>query len=99
MAPTLEAWFETYEDDGLMVISLMAEDLDSGDVSVEELNAWVDTYGLTHPVVSDPGWRISDRLQQTGSYALPVTHLVGPGVVLLRRDTDLTEAMVRQALP
>jgi hypothetical protein len=80
------------------VITLLGENSFGSTPTVEELQEWADTFGLTHPVVADAGWGVTVRF--TGySFALPAMHQMAPGMEILRRNTWITENQVQGALP
>lgn len=66
-----------------MFLEIMIEDNNGGDVDQDELNEWADTYGLTMPVISDPGsatmWSYASG---QGSVGLPFIVLVDQGAVV-----------------
>jgi hypothetical protein len=81
------------------VITLLGEDLSGQTPTVAELRDWADTFGLTHPVVADPGWQVTARFLESYTIALPSMHQLAAGMEVLRRDTWITENQVQQALP
>lgn len=73
-------------------MDVMIEDNEGGEVDEAELNEWADTYGLTIPVVSDPGSSVLYRYA-TGSIGLPYKVLIDRGVVvdtISASDSDLS---------
>lgn len=69
-----------------MIMNVMIEDEAGEDVDVAELNEWADTYGLTFPVVTDPGSSTMYRYA-SGSVGLPFTVLIDRGVVVESLDS------------
>ena len=68
-------------------MTLIAENSDYGDPSLEDLQEWASTYNITHPVLADPGF--SETLKYlradpsfTGSIGLPTKQLLAPGMVV-----------------
>ncbi len=97
-APELQEWYETYEDAGFMVITLLGED-NSGETSDQaDLAEWADTYGLHHPVVSDGGWGVTSRFVPA-SFGIPTMHLLGPGAEVIAADAFLGTPDIEAALP
>jgi len=59
----------------------------SGDPSQEDLMEWANDYGLTHPVLADPGFdEIVNYLWAdpnfSGQFGLPNMELLSPGMVV-----------------
>jgi hypothetical protein len=94
----MESLYQDWQSDGLIVITLLVENLSSATPSQTDLAAWANQFGLTHPVVADPNWQISNRyLDGPG---LPATHLIGSGSeVLLRSASSLSTQNLLDALP
>jgi hypothetical protein len=88
--------YETYQDDGLIVITALGEDTEGGRPSTDDLTTWTETYGLTHPVVADPGFEVMWELGGNGG--LPFMALADEGVLLLDTSGHFTEADVEAAL-
>lgn len=82
-AQTMEARYQGYVGKGVMFVEVMIEDVNNGEMDIDELNQWVDTYGLTLPVVSDPGsatmWTY---LGGNGTVGLPAPVLIDRGSVV-----------------
>jgi hypothetical protein len=80
------------------VITLIGENLQGQTPDVAGLQQWAQTFGLTHPVVADPGWGVT--VDYAGySFGLPSMHQLGAGAVVLRRGTWVSEQQVVDALP
>lgn len=62
-------------------MDVMIEDNEGGEVDQAELDEWASTYGLTIPVVSDPGSSVLYRYA-SGSIGLPYKVLIDRGVVI-----------------
>ena len=65
-----------------MFLEVMIEDNNGGTVDQDELNEWVDTYGLTMPVISDPGSTTMWSYANGGSVGLPYMVLLDRGAVV-----------------
>ncbi len=65
-----------------MVVEVMTEDLNSGEVDQDELVEWADEYGLTMPVVSDPGSAYMWAIHGGNSIGLPYMVLLDRGAVI-----------------
>lgn len=65
-----------------MFLEVMIEDNNGGDVDQAELNEWADRYGLTMPVISDPGSNTMYSYATGGTVYLPFIVLLDKGVVV-----------------
>jgi hypothetical protein len=70
-----------------MVMTLIGE-TNTGDPAQEDLMEWATDYGLTHPVLADPGFsEIVNYLYAdpsfNGSFGLPNMELLSPGMVVV----------------
>ena len=63
--------YENYKDRGLVVVTLLVETLGGNPPEVDDLNIWVEEFGVTHPVVSDPDWEMISRYSIRGRPPLP----------------------------
>lgn len=88
--------FQSYREQGFMIINLMGEDAEGGEMDVDELNDWAETYGLTFPVVSDPG--MGTMWAMGGNGGLPWQVLVGRGGEILAADNFVEADAVESAL-
>ena len=95
-APHLQQWYDRWREQGLMVITLLGENEGSSPPSLDDLRSWANEFGLTHPVVSDAGWGVSNRWP--GAY-IPTQHLLGPGATVIVADTIVSEADIEANLP
>ncbi len=95
-APELQHWYETYADQGLMVITLLGENAGGNTPSQTDLESWATSYGLEHPVLADANWQVSNRWP--GAY-IPTMHLLGDGAVVIAGDTYVSESQLEQNLP
>jgi hypothetical protein len=102
-APQLQTHFEEYEDQGLMIVTLLVEKYDGTPPEQSDLEGWALDYGQTFPVLSDPDWLVTDRFmrrpgENPGHPALPSTSLLGRGMQVLLADRDITEEDILAAL-
>ena len=82
-----------------MILSLMGEN-DSGSApSIEDLESWVNSYGMDHPVVSDSGFGVTVRYIAGTSIELPSMHLIGPGAEVLGTEEYYTRSQIESLLP
>jgi len=76
---------DTYGPDGFTWVTLLVEDVNGGDVSLDEVQLWVDTYGITTAPVLAADRSIIDT---TGEDGFPVTSW--PMFILVDRDMTIT---------
>ncbi|MEZ4321979.1 MAG: redoxin domain-containing protein [Myxococcota bacterium] len=89
-APELQQWFQQYEAQGFIVITLLGE----GDQ-----DDWAGWFDLEHPVVRDAGYSVTSRFVGPGTFYLPSMHLLGEGAEVLMRETWVGQSDVVSALP
>ena len=81
----------------------MIENSSGGTPSVSELGSWAAEFGLTHPVMADPGVSTSYNYigtEASGSFALPNLQLIGPGMeVLAVNESHIPASLVESYLP
>ncbi|MCK6520360.1 peroxiredoxin family protein [Myxococcota bacterium] len=63
-----------------------------------DLMAWATFYGLSFPVLSDPGGT-EDKRYDPGDRSRPSYVLLGPGAEILVVGTSVTDAQIEAALP
>jgi peroxiredoxin len=97
-APEVGAWYDAMHEEGLMVITLLAEDNYGQSPSTEVLMNWATAYGLAHAVVADSGSSVTQRYVPP-SYGIPTMHIIGPGGEIIATDGRFTESEVEAALP
>lgn len=100
----LQDMYETYADQGFVVISVVVQDLSGDTPTPDDAALWQDELGLTFVVLADINGEFFPTWDPEG--VLPVTAVVDPeGVVLWRKaggsDAELgeIEATVEGALP
>lgn len=96
-APSLQSTFKEYEDEGLIVIQLLAENNSSATPSEDDLAQWADASGQTHPVVADANWSVSNRFEL--DYGIPTVSLLAPGMEVVAVDDWASESMIPDVLP
>ena len=58
--------------------------------------AWAETYGLTFPVLTDPGWAESNKYEQ--DHGIPTFHLLGRDLTIRILDGQVSESAIQEAL-
>ena len=95
----LAQWYETYKDQGLVIVTLLVEAESNVTATVDDLNTWADEYGITHPVVTDPEWEVINSYSEREHPALPALTLIAPGMEILETSGTVEEADIVAALP
>ena len=96
-ASSLQSTFKQYEDQGLVVFQLLAENNSGSTPTESELAQWADSAGQTHPVVADAGWSVSNRFEL--DYGIPTFSLLAPGMEVVAVDDWGAESMIPDVLP
>ena len=81
--------FNEYRDDGLMVITLLGEDVYNVTPAQSNLETWADTFDISHPVLQDTSFSVTATYTGGNAASLPANQLIGPGGVI--RATNLME--------
>jgi hypothetical protein len=89
-APVLEALFNDYAAQGLLIMTLLAGTDEAG------VQTWVEEYGLTHPVLNDASGAVANRWE--ADYAWPSKTLLAGGLELLVADGEVSEIDIEEAL-
>jgi len=82
-----------------MVISLMGENEAGVAPSQADLERWADSYGSTHPVLSDPNFAVTSRFLNSMTIAMPTGHLLATGAEVVVRDGWPSNSQINGALP
>gem|GEM_PF-4483068 len=85
-APKISALYETYASRGAMVITVLGESAEREPPDAADIQAWVQSFELRHPVVADPSRSsielLFPELLSAGSYAVPAGKLLAPGMIV-----------------
>jgi peroxiredoxin len=95
-APHLQEWYETYQSQGFIVLTLLGEDTFGDTPDQSDLESWANSYGLEHPVLADANWAVSNRWP--GAY-IPTMHLLGAGATVIAGNTYVSETQIQLNLP
>lgn len=73
--PQLESLYQKYRDkgDGLVILTLLAEDYDGNGATVGDLLEWIDDYDLSFPVLADPTYSIYRKYMEIDMIPLEIT--------------------------
>ena len=97
-ARSLAKWQSKYEDDGFIVITLLAENNYGSTPSQSELKSWESMAGYSGaPVLADPGWANENNYERDGY--IPSVSLLSPGLEILIKDGNVSESDIKNALP
>lgn len=95
LATGVQETADSYADDGLTYITLLAQDVNHETPDEADLDDWADYFGIVEPVVADV----------EGYYETPIPTDAFPGVWVIGRDmrvvevvTTYTDEAVRQAI-
>lgn len=64
-------------------MAIYAETNSSNAPSQSDLAGWADQYGMSFPVLSDPGWEVFDAF---GTNYTPAHMLLAPGMTIVKKD-------------
>jgi len=92
----LQSLYESYADQGLIVLLLLSEDLTGDPPDTAELSAWADDSGLSFPVLNDGEWKVGGRYEQDG--AIPSMTLLAPGGTIVSLDSDVDASDIEAVL-
>ncbi|MEM6929210.1 MAG: TlpA disulfide reductase family protein, partial [Myxococcota bacterium] len=98
-APSLAAMYDDLAADGLMVITLLGETASGGTPGQSDVQAWADAYGISHPVVVDPGYGVAASFVVGGTIGLPTMTLLAPGAEIVAADRRVNQADILAVLP
>ena len=97
-AQWLAQMHDKYEDRGLVVVTLLAENTSSQAPNSGDLSGWNNMAGYTRtPVLADPNWGISNRFEKDGY--IPTVSLIGPGMQVKKVDSSVNEGDIKAVLP
>ena len=82
---------------------MIVENSSAAPPSVGDLGDWASWYGLSHPVLADPGFGVSYNYIGTEgvtTIGLPNKQLIGPGMeVLAVNEGSISASMIEAHLP
>lgn len=95
LAETAQETQDEYGPQGFTYVTVLQEDLEGGPPENDDLNAWVDLFELTAPVLGD-GDKVAIEATAAGQY--PGLVLVGRDMVVLDRVTPPEDGVLRAAI-
>ncbi len=69
-------------DDGVMIMNVIIEDEAENEADLDDLQEWSGEYGLTMPVLSDPGGAFMWSHIEDSGVGLPYVVLLDKGIVI-----------------
>jgi len=97
-ASVLASWYNNFEEQGLMVITLLGENSAYELPDQSDLREWAEAYNIDHPVVADPGFGTAGRFIDGYYIYLPSTTLLGSDAEVLLRDSAISSSSLQNAL-
>ncbi len=91
---TQETWVD-YRDDGFTYVTVLQQDVEGGDVDVEELNEWTSAFGIEAPTLADPD-RLTEAAISQGQY--PAVLVLDRNMKVATRVKTVTDGEVRRAI-
>ena len=95
-AGSAEDDYQQFIDQGFLIITLLAEDAGGQPADAELSERWADRFGLTFPVLADPGWGESNKYEQ--DFGIPTFHLLGRDLTIRILDGYVSEQAIQDAL-
>ena len=92
IADDSQSLYQGRVDDGFMHIHLLAEDDAYQPPDQFELQNWADDFGLTMPVLADPGWQVSNSWEQDSG--IPTEVLIDRNMRLMIVDGAVSEGAI-----
>jgi peroxiredoxin len=95
-ASQAEQLFHDYESQGFIIIEVLFDNLSYDDPTLADLQAWVDMFGLTTPVLADVNERVWGMYDNSGF--VPQNVVIGRDKVVYYHDSGYNEAAIRNAI-
>lgn len=96
IAGDVQATADAYKDQGLVYLTVLAQDLGTDPPDQDELNQWADYYGIVEPVLSDANAYYQQVMSEP--YGFPGLFLLGPDMRILERDIIANDENIRNAI-
>lgn len=95
---SLQALYEEYKDEGLMVITMLTQDAQNNVPDDADCSDWADAYGITHPVLADDQGFTFETMME--GYAFPFFMLLDEGMIVhdVREGASFSEEEVTALL-
>lgn len=96
LAKHTESTWQDYKDDGFVYLTILQEDVEGGTVDAEDIQKWVDSFGITAPVLDDSSKAATGSAVQQGIF--PAVLVVGRDMKVVERVNPVEEQRVRKAI-
>jgi hypothetical protein len=94
---TAEGFYQTYRDQGFIVIDLVAENEASQPADQYDAAEVAADHGLSYPVLADPGWIVGDLFDLDDD--VPNKSLLAPGLEVVIVDATVGPPDIEAVLP
>ena len=94
-APHLVELHNSYQGRGLVIIQIIHQDLEGNPAGPDDLNGWINTYGLPFPVLSDPDY---STVTAYGINALPTNIVIDRDFAIRYRGEGYDASAVQTAI-
>lgn len=95
LAMDTEATWQDYQDQGFVYVTVLQEDLEGNPPNTDDLNLWVDNFGITAPVLGDGDKLAADAIRNG---AWPAVLLIDRDMVVAERIDAPTADSIREAV-
>ena len=92
---TQETW-EYYADNGFIYLTVLQENVEGGEPTLEEVNMWVESFDIEQPVLADGDKKGTGDAIRQGQY--PAILVIDRDLRIVERVTEPTDAAVHDAL-
>jgi len=97
LAEDTEETYNDYKPQDFTYVTILAENATRGDPSHEDVNVWVDNFGISAPVLGDPGQACTAAaLAEYGEY--PVVLLIDREMRVREKVSPISDAALRAAI-
>jgi peroxiredoxin len=90
-AAQLEAIYKNYKDRGLEIVECLYQNESGYPANNDELNRWVDSYGISFPVIGDPDYSTVNTYKVN---SIPTNIIIGKDFIIKYRAEGFSQADV-----
>ncbi|MBN2385049.1 TlpA family protein disulfide reductase [bacterium] len=95
-ASKAEALYQQYKDQGLMILSVLFEDLQGNPANAADCATWADKYGLTFPVLYDNNRQVWNLFNTEGY--IPLNLVMDRNMVIRYKDVGYNESAIKSMI-
>ncbi len=95
IAQHTEATYEAFKDDGFMYLTVLHEDVENRPPTIEDLEEWATSFGISAPVLAD-GDQATGAAVTQGQY--PAVIVIGRDMTIADRPRSLDAATIDRAI-